>query len=117
MTPENTLQAECIRWFRRQYPKIRLHSIPNGALIGGKNKFAVLNMLKATGLLKGCPDLFLPKPRGGFHGLYIEMKVGKNKPSPEQKAFIDDLIKDNYGVICCYSFEEFKLLVTSYLKC
>ena len=34
--------------------------------------------LKRMGMQKGFPDLVVPLPRGNYHGLYIEMKVGNN---------------------------------------
>lgn len=45
-------------------------------------------MLKREGVRRGTPDLMLAKPHRDRAGLFIEMKVGDNKPSDEQKAFI-----------------------------
>mgnify|MGYP004433785991 CR=1 FL=1 len=34
--------------------------------------------LKRQGVKAGVPDLHLPVARGGYNGLYIELKVGSN---------------------------------------
>lgn len=55
-------------------PELKLlYHIPNG---GSRNKAEAAN-LKRQGVKAGVPDLFLPVPRGGYHGLYIELKFGK----------------------------------------
>lgn len=47
-----------------------LYHIPNG---GSRHK-AEAARLRAEGVRSGVPDLCLPVPRGGCHGLYIELK-------------------------------------------
>jgi len=78
-----------VRWVRLQahlHPALRwFHKIPNGGAMsvraGARNK--------AEGVLPGVPDHFLPMPRDGYHGLYLEAKApGKlARLSPEQKEF------------------------------
>ena len=60
--------AECMAW---KWPELRcMHHIPNG---GSRNPIEARH-LKEQGVKAGIPDVFLPCARGGFHGLYIEMK-------------------------------------------
>lgn len=59
--------------------------------------------MKAAGMEKGVPDLFFPSLK-----LFIELKVGKNKPSVEQLAFMKRREKDGYRTAICYTFEEVK---------
>lgn len=70
-----------------------------------KNRNIALKM-KREGLTNGISDLFLPYPNKGFHGLYIEMKVGANKPTEEQKKFIEYANSVGYKAVLCYSGVE-----------
>lgn len=74
-------QRKLFQWttfIRTKYPEIDLmFHIPNG---GSRNKLEAAN-LKKQGVKAGVPDLFLPVGRGSYHGLFIELKYGKNKPN------------------------------------
>lgn len=57
---------------RHRWPELALmYAIPNGAMLGGHNRFAVIAALKAQGLKPSVPDLCLPAPRLGYAALYI----------------------------------------------
>ena len=71
--------------------------------------------MKAEGQLAGVPDLLLCHARVGFHGLFIEMKIGKNKPTETQLLLHAKLRTEGYGVAVVYSFDEFVKLVENYL--
>lgn len=104
-----------MEWFRLQYPNYKnlLFAIPNG----GKRHKSVAVKLKAEGVVRGVPDLFLAVGRGDmYHGLFIEMKVGRNKPSEDQKEQMERLKKQGYGCVVCYSFEQFQTIIKSYLR-
>jgi len=123
---EHALQAQCVRWFRFQYPypKFVIAAVPNAA----KRSMAVAMMMKAEGMLKGFPDLVVPHSRHGYHHLYIEMKrpkqlktthgkyVAGGTLSPEQKEVHEILIREGNLVKVCDSFETFQELVSFYLK-
>jgi hypothetical protein len=72
--------------------------------------------MKAEGVLAGVPDLHIPAANNGFHGLYIEMKHGKNKPTEKQATVMDKLKNEGYKCVVCYSFGEFQEAVNEYLK-
>lgn len=103
---------EWAEWHTSQYPELKLlHHIPNG----GKRNAVEAARLKAMGVKAGVPDLFLPAPCGGYAGLYIEMKYGKNKPTDKQKEWIAALRQQGYKVTVCYSGAEATHELESYL--
>ena len=110
--PESELQRACVRWFRLQYPGVLFFHIPNG----GKRNAREAARFKAEGVVPGIPDLFLAEARHGFHGLFIEMKAGKNRPTPEQADAMQMLSASGYLCAVCYTFEAFKELTDNYLK-
>ena len=65
-----------------------LHAIPNGGSRGDSAKSRQIRggALKAEGVRSGVPDIFLPWPNAGFHGLYIEMKKPTQKPKRKGKG-------------------------------
>lgn len=84
-----------------------LFHIPNG---GSRNKIEARN-LKYQGVKAGVPDLFYPLPSGKYHGLFIELKFGKNRPTEQQKEWINYLNDVGYLAVVCYSaVEAFDLL-------
>lgn len=110
--PESELQRACVRWFRLQYPGVLFFHIPNG----GKRNAREAARFKAEGVVPGIPDLFLAEARHGFHGLFIEMKAGKNRPTPEQADAMQMLSASGYLCAVCYTFEAFKELIDNYMK-
>jgi hypothetical protein len=91
-----------------------MFAIPNQ---GGKGKQAIIRgqQMKREGAKSGVHDIFLPHPAGEYHGLWIEMKVGKNKLSPNQVAFAEDMESKNYKTATAYSCEEAVAAVSCYL--
>lgn len=114
---ESAHQRALIAWFDIackgfNLPKFALYSTPNG---GSRNVIEATN-LKRQGTRRGVPDLTLCVPRNGYHGLYIEMKYGKGKPSAEQHEFLEFLVAQNYRVVICYNWEAGKNFIENYLK-
>lgn len=79
-----------------------IYHCPNG---GSRNKIEAAR-LKAQGVKKGVPDLFLPVPLGKYHGLYIEMKYDSGKTSDDQKSWLKWLSEHGYKCAVCYSADE-----------
>ena len=101
------------RLMRGKYPELDLlYHIPNG---GSRNRLEAAN-LKRQGVKAGVPDLCLPVTRGRYHGLYIEMKYGKNKTSEEQNKWLDALAWQGYAVAVCYGWEKAQELIVKYLS-
>ena len=89
-----------------------LYHVPNG---GSRNKFEAAK-LKRQGVKAGVPDIVLPVARDGFHGLYIELKYGKNKPTEDQKKWIARLKEQGYKAITCYGWREAAGVIENYLR-
>ena len=89
------------------FANIPIFAIPNGIYLKDRTTATrIMAKMKKEGLKKGVPDLFIPVAKGAFHGMFIEMKWGKNKPSPDQKKWINKLIDQGYCVVVCWSAEE-----------
>ena len=71
---------------------------------------------KQTGYKKGFPDIFIYEPRGDYHGLAIELKVGYNKPTNEQLAWIEELMERGYMAKVCKGIDETISTINKYLK-
>lgn len=116
MKGEDLEQATLIQWCNLQsckYSELKMiFAIPNG---GYRNK-GEARKLKATGTKSGVPDLFLAVPRNGKSGLFLEMKVGRNKCTDNQKKWIRALMEQGYEVKVCYSCEEAIQVIKKYLN-
>jgi hypothetical protein len=76
VSSEHEEQKGLIIWFRLKYPNTLIFSIPNG----GYRDISTAKKLKAEGVTKGVPDLYIPK----IH-CWVEMKtVDGGKLSEEQ---------------------------------
>lgn len=99
------------------YPLLALlFAIPNGGLRSPRTA----GRLWAEGVKPGVPDTFLavPAEHDGRerHGLWIEMKYGKNKPTEKQKWWLDKLWAWGYEVEVCYSWIEAWNAIVRYLR-
>ena len=116
ISKEHTEQAAFIAWAAYQtgtYPELaRIFAIPNG---GHRHK-AVAGRMKAEGVRAGVPDLFLPVARGGYHGLWMELKIKPNKVSEAQADWLEWLEGQGYAVSVCYGFDELVSTVEWYLE-
>ena len=101
----------CVRL--KIHPELKLlHAIPNG----GSRDIREAKNLKRQGVKAGVPDLCLPVPKGAYHGLYIEMKVGRNKPSAKQNEWLAALGGNGYAVCVCYGAAEARSHIEKYLR-
>lgn len=113
---EDTEQMGVIDWANwntGRFPELKLlFHVPNG----GKRNAQEAARFKAMGVKAGVPDLCLPVPRGGYAGLYIEMKYGKNKTTDKQDEWIRNLIEQGYLVKVCWGGEEATEVLEEYLQ-
>ena len=108
---EDNLQIACVNWFRYQYQQHLIYHSPNG----GKRNAREAVKFRQMGVVSGVPDLFIAVARKGYHGLYIELKIGKNKPTENQQEVMSKLIKAGYKCNVVHSIDEFMKTVNDYL--
>jgi hypothetical protein len=89
----------------------RLYAIPNG----GHRSKATAAKLKAEGVKAGVSDLFLSVARGGFHGLYVEMKAQGGRTSEEQRKWIDESRSEGYRAEVCVGADAAWQVICEYL--
>jgi len=117
---ESQEQTTVIRWFDLQHAAYKgwLVAVPNGAHLAGsgKQRAAKMARMKAEGLRPGFPDLFLPVPAHGFHGLAIEMKRQKGSTtSREQLDWLSWLAEQGYMTALCKGAQAAMDTINSYL--
>ena len=110
---EDSLQIACVRWFDLQYHWLSwaLFHVPNG---GSRNRIEAAKF-KAMGVRPGVPDLILILPRGGYHYLALELKVGKNKQTENQKWYQSKMTENGGKYVVIRSLDDFIETVNAYL--
>ena len=99
--------------YLNEFPELELmHSIPNGDWRG----FKTAKKLKAEGLKPGIPDISLPIPRGGYHGMYLELKNARGSVKADQWRIMIELHKHGYFVALTNSLTKAQCLVLQYLE-
>ena len=88
-----------------------MYHVPNG----GKRDAATAVALKRQGVKAGVPDIMLPSARAGYHGLYIELKAGKNTTTKKQKEWLEYLRQQGYYTAVCYGWQPAAQLIEQYL--
>jgi len=109
---EDDNQAALFKWSNYFKQLDLMHSIPNGGFRNAREGAR----LKRQGAKAGVWDIFLPMAMKGYHGLYIEMKHGKNKLTEKQNIFGSGVKKNGYLTAVCYSWEDAKRVITDYAE-
>lgn len=89
-----------------------MFAIPNG----GHRHVRVAMKMKAEGVKAGVWDIFLPIPKGKYHGLFIEMKWGKNKLTDSQKEFGQFVERQGYQTKVAYDWEMALSYLIEYME-
>lgn len=105
LTKEDLLQERILTVVAREYPKAKAIHVPNE---GKRSDFEQLKF-KVLGGQGGVSDLLLSFPAyqiPDFKGLWVEIKYGKGKLTPEQLAFLVQMYYFGYAVAVVYDTEE-----------
>ena len=97
-------------------PELRwLHSSLNGVPLSP----GLAAKMRRMGMTRGVVDVFLPIVRGGYAGLYIEMKRSNGVPShlsASQKEFISFAREQGYRAEWCKGWIPARELILEYLE-
>jgi hypothetical protein len=112
---EESEQMALITWLSdlaRHIADLLFFAIPNG----GIRPMVTAKKLKAAGVKAGVPDLFIATARGGYHGLFIEMKrTTGGQVSSFQKQWLADLAANGYQVYVCKGANAAAEVILKYL--
>lgn len=114
---EDDIQISIIKWAVLQKYKGRpltyyLVHVPNGGYRKGREGAK----LKRMGVQAGYPDLILDIPKGGYHGLRIELKKPKGSVTRDnQKQRIAALIDEGYYAEVCKGFQDTTQTIKRYM--
>jgi VRR-NUC domain len=113
LKPEQIDHINIVNWFHYNYPELAddFHHFANERVCSIQQGL----LLKRMGVKKGVPDFFLALPLERYSGLWLELKVGKNKLSPEQEEFLNRKTQRGYLCAACWGFEAAKELIITYL--
>ena len=116
---ERVEQEALFQWARvmeSREPRLRML---NASLNGVRLATHQAVMAKKSGMRKGFPDVFLPVPASGYHGLFIEMKRRNGTAccvSPEQRTWLTDLAAQGYRAVVCFGWEQAAQTIENYLR-
>ena len=115
---EDCHQAALFLWsalpeIKAKYPEFErlLFAIPNG---GERNKI-VAAKLKATGVKAGVHDIMLCVARGGYSGLWVELKKIGGKPKKEQLEFMAAVRTQGFAACVVEGWEAARDALTSFM--
>ena len=107
MNSEDWEQRQLVQWARRHSWGQLLFHIPN------ENH----HHDTALGVRSGVPDLMLPIPMGGKHGLFIEMKrADGGRLSVAQRKWLTWLGELGYEAVCCHGWQEAREAIERYMQ-
>lgn len=112
MMTEYEIQTKLVRYIRLKYPDLLMAVSPAA---GFKVSRGVAMKMIAMGYQKGTPDIIILEPRGGYHGLCIELKAEKGVVSDEQKMYLQKLALKRYSIATAFSLETAMQIVNHYL--
>jgi len=107
---EDALHKTCIDYCKL----IKVGFIHNFA--EGKRTGRQQGRFKRMGGIRGIPDIIIPNPSldGKYIGLAVELKVGRKKPTKDQKIWLSFLKLCGYKVTVCYTIDEFIAAMKEY---
>jgi len=112
LTGEDKLQHNVILYLQMQYPSALWTHTPNE---GRRTPFERFK-LKYLGAKSGVPDLLIFTPNKKYNGLAIELKYKKNKPTENQKKWLDQLAQNNWLALWLNDFDDCCQIIDNYFR-
>lgn len=110
---EKDEQISLFRWAEYRTDLQLMFHIPNE----GRRCVQHTQSLLRQGMKPGVPDIFLPIPKGRYHGLFIEMKRRTGgRQTPEQRAWQEALLENGYCAVVCKGFEVARDAIDWYMR-
>jgi len=121
MNSEHDDQVLFIQWLKAQgyWDRYGIFAIINGIpLIGTlKQRSKIINYMKAEGMRPGVSDLLFAIARGGYHGMFLELKRESGGIlSNEQKEFIKIIEAAGYFSAIAAGLEEAVTITETYIN-
>lgn len=115
-SPEFAMQCALFNWAALQSTAHPALKLLRGSMNGVCLTKAQAGKAKAAGSIKGEHDVTLPVARGGYIGLSVELKHGRNKPTKEQLEYGEMLTAEGWFVAYCWEWTEAADLIQKYLQ-
>ena len=108
---ESALQTNFVRYLSLKYPKARYCA----SLGGIRTSYKQAIKAKQNGYVKGFPDIQICEAKGGYYGLFIELKY-KGYATKYQKEWIADLSDRGYKAVIAKGLDSACDTLNEYMK-
>lgn len=111
--PEDHLHKAILDYINLQYRGTMVAHVPNG--VGKHTAFSQFKT-KWLGVSAGIPDLLIFTHGKKYVGMAIEVKAGKNKPTPSQEKWLAALWSCGWMAVWVNDFDVAKAHIDQYFK-
>lgn len=112
LTKEDKLQKAVMNYLKLNYSNVFAIHVPNE----GKRTPFERYKFKYLGGVSGVPDILVFHTNSKYSGLAIELKVGYNKPTENQKMCLERLKNAFWDAYWCNSFDDAKNIIDNYMN-
>jgi len=112
LTKEDKLQNAVMLYFKTKYPDVFVIHVPNE---GRRSPFERYKF-KFLGGVSGVPDILCFAQNANRSGLAIELKVGYNKPTENQKSCLKRLKMANWATGWFNDYDEVCNFIDKYFE-
>lgn len=107
------MQRTVCQYWALAYPQSWAKTFHSPQGIAAKNR-KLAAIFKGIGVKPGVFDLLCIHRRGTFHGLALELKATRGRPSDEQRAWLEHFTSEGWSARFAYSFEMARACIDEY---